>query len=334
LSSFSEVSFSNKTKENVFIAGINFYSDEFKEEKLLSPVLRNETYQTIGGFLNYTFNLGKKLSIESGVRTDYVLDKQAYVLPRLSALFKWTSKLSTRIGGGMGYRNASIFNQEAELLGYKNVMPIDKKKTNAEQSYGGSADIGFKTRLGEHYFLNINQMFFYTYLTHPLILVDTNNNSGVYHFVNANGYTQSYGAETFFKFGFYDFVFFLGYTYTNASNVFNGKETEFNLTPVHSLKGDLLYALPGKWRIGLDYEFKSSQLLATGKRSREYWTYGGVIEYTWKWLTVFGNVENFTNFRQTNYESLKSSPYSTPQFTQVWGPLDGIVFNGGIKIRL
>ncbi|MDF2452819.1 MAG: collagen-binding protein [Bacteroidota bacterium] len=334
LSSFSELSFTNRHKQNVFIAGLNFYSEDFKEEKLQSLILRNEEYQTAGLFLNYTFDLGEKVAIESGVRTDYVIHKQAYVLPRLSALFKWSRKLTTRIGGGMGYRNASIFNQEAELLGYKDIMPIDKTLTNAEQSYGASADIGFKTTLGEHFFLNINQMFFYNYIEKPLILADTNGISGVYHFVNANGYTQSYGAETFFKFGFYDFVLFVGYTYTNASNIINGYEAPFTLTPVHSLKGDLLYALPGKWRIGLDYEFKSEQYLSPGKYSPSYWTYGAIVEYTIKQFTLFGNVENFTNVRQTNYESLKSGPYDTPQFTPVWAPLDGIVFNAGIKIRL
>jgi len=334
LSTFSEIAFTNRHRENVFIAGLNLYSDEFKEEKIQSAVLRNESQQTFGGFANYTFNLGKMVAIESGLRADYVLDKQVYVLPRLSALFKWSQKLSTRIGGGMGYRNASIFNQEAELLGYKNVLPLDKNKTVAEESIGGNMDVGFKTALGENYFLNINQMFFYTRLNTPLILVDTGGSSGVYHFINSNAYTQSYGTETFFKFGFYKFVLFVGYTYTQVSTIYNGKETEFTLTPKHSLKGDLLYALPGKWRIGLDYEFKSSQLLANGSRSREYWTYGAVVEYTWKNYTLFGNVENFTNFRQTNFESLRSLPYNTPQFTQVWAPLDGIVFNGGFKIRL
>lgn len=334
LSSFSEIAFTNHTNENVFIGGINFYSDDFKEEKLQSPILRNESYQTVGGFANYTFNLGKKVAIESGLRADYVLNKRVYVLPRLSALFKWTQKLTSRIGGGMGYRNASIFNQEAELLGYKNVLPIDKTKTVAEESIGGNFDVGFKTPLGDNFFLNINQLFFYTRLTNPLVLVDTNGTSGVYHFINTNAYTESYGAETFFKFGFYKFVLFVGYTYTHVSSVYNSKEYEFTLTPKHSLKGDLLYALPGKWRIGIDYEFKSSQLLSNGNRSRDYWTYGVVVEYTWKHYTIFGNVENFTNYRQSNFESLKSAPYNTPQFTQVWAPLDGIVSNFGFKIRL
>jgi iron complex outermembrane receptor protein len=334
VSSFSELSLTNKHRKNVLIGGLNFYTDDFKEEKLSSNVLRREEYRTAGAFLNYTFNLGEKVAIEAGLRGDYVVDKRPYILPRISTLFKWTKKLTTRIGGGMGYRNASIFNQEAELLGYKNVLSIDKSKTHAEQSFGGNADIGFKTPLGDRFFITINQMFFYTYLDRPLILSDTGSFSGVYHFINANGYTQSYGGETFFKFGFYDFVLFVGYTYTHATNIFNGKETALQLTPMHSLKGDLLYALPGKWRIGVDYEYKSGQILSNSYRTPEYWTFGAVVEYTLKNFTLFGNVENFTDIRQTKYESLRSAPYNTPQFTQVWAPLDGIVVNGGIKVRL
>lgn len=334
LSSFSEIAYTLKKKENVLISGINFYSDEFKEEKIKSDILRNEGFKTVGAFANCNFDLGKKISLETGLRTDYVLNREVFILPRISTLFRWTEKLATRIGGGLGYRNPTIFNQEAELLGYKDVLPVDLSKVNAEESYGGNADIGFRTPIGEHFFININQMFFYSFLDKPLILADTGSASGIYHFINANGYTQSIGSETFFKFGFYDFVFFAGYTYTNTSNVFNGAVSEIPLTPRHSLKGDLLYSLPGKWRVGVDYEYKSSQYLSAGQRSKSYWTYGGVVEYTWKNITFFGNVENFTDVRQTRFESLRSAPYNTPQFTQVWAPLDGIVVNGGIKVRL
>jgi iron complex outermembrane receptor protein len=212
-------------------------------------------------------------------------------------------------------------------------MPIDFNTVQAEKSYGGSADIGFKTRLGKHFSININQMIFWTHLDKPLVIRDTAVNSGVFHFINATGFTQSFGAETFFKLGFYDFMLFVGYTYTNATNHFDAQITDLPLTPNHSLKGDLLYALTGKWRIGMDYEYKSSQRLSNGNKTSEYWTFGVVAEYTWKQFTFFGNVENYTNVRQTNFENLASLPYNTPQFTEVWAPLDGIVFNGGIKVR-
>lgn len=331
VSSFLELSYTSRKNKNVFVSGLNFYTDNFKETPLQSTTLRNEALQTIGAFANYVFDIGQKISIESGIRGDYVFNQKFYVLPRISILFKWTNQLSTRIGGGMGYRNASIFNQEAELLGYKNVMPINRNTTFAEQSYGVNADIGYRFSINEKVWININQMFFYTHLKTPLVLQANGTN---YEFVNANGYTQSIGGETFFKLGFYDFVFFAGYTLTNATNHFNGTKTVMTLTPQHSLKGDLLYALPNKWRIGIDYELKSSQTLTNGYKAPTFWTYGAVVERYYKNYTFFGNVENIFNYRQTKIASLVSAPNNTPQFTEVWAPLDGIVFNFGLKIKL
>jgi iron complex outermembrane receptor protein len=126
----------------------------------------------------------------------------------------------------------------------------------------------------------------------------------------------------------------VGYTYTHATNNFDNATTDLTLTPRHSLKGDLLYSIPGQWRIGLDYEFKSQQTLSNGTKTRSFWTFGAVVERTWKQFTFFGNVENYTNIRQTKYASMKSAPNDTPQFTEVWAPLDGIVFNTGLKVRL
>jgi iron complex outermembrane receptor protein len=331
VSSFSEISYRSKKNKNVFISGLNFYTDNFKETPLQSTVLRNEEFQTVGAFANYVFDIGQKISIESGLRGDYVFNQKLHILPRVSALFKWTNKLTTRIGGGLGYRNASIFNQEAELLGYQNVLPINRNTTEAEQSYGGNADIGYKFNITENIWVNINQMFFYTYLKSPLVLLANGSN---FEFVNANGYTSSFGGETFFKLGFYDFVFFAGYTYTNASNHFNGTQSLLTLTPRHSLKGDLLYALPKKWRIGVDYELKSSQTLTNGYVTPTFWTYGAVVERYYMNFTFFGNVENIFNYRQTKIASLISGPNNTPQFTEVWAPLDGIVLNFGLKIKL
>lgn len=317
----------------MLVTGLNFYTEDFNEDTTGSNA-RDEGYEVMSAFGNYTFDINNWISMETGLRADYVLNDKVYLLPRAYALFKWTSKLTSRLGGGLGYRYPTIFNQEAEMRGYIGVQPINYLRNVAERSYGGSADIGFKTTLGSHYSLNINQMFFSTVLDHPLILVQDAVDPAIFYFDNAGGWTQSYGSETFFKFGFYDFMFFAGYTYTHATSHFSGIISDMTLTPRHSLKGDLLYSLPGKWRIGADYELKSSQLLSNGTKTPSYWTYGGLVEYTWRKVTLMINVENFTNVRQTKYGTLRSAPYNTPQFTEVWAPLDGIVVNGGVKLRL
>ena len=100
------------------------------------------------------------------------------------------------------------------------------------------------------------------------------------------------------------------------------------------IKGDLLIVEENKWRIGWDYEYKSSQILSTGLKSRYLFTTGIVVERTIKNFVIFLNAENFTDTRQTRYQTLISGPNDTPQLTDVWAPLDGFFFNTGFKIKL
>jgi iron complex outermembrane receptor protein len=106
--------------------------------------------------------------------------------------------------------------------------------------------------------------------------------------------------------------------------------------PKHSIKGDLLFVEENKWRIGWDYEFKSAQLLSSGLRSPSILTTGIVVERTINSFLLFLNAENFTDVRQSKYLSggIDSAPYGTPQFTDVWAPLDGFFFNLGLKVKL
>jgi outer membrane receptor for ferrienterochelin and colicins len=333
VSSFSELAWARRKGKDALVAGLNYYTDGFNETDADPLLVRTENYRTVGGFANYTFDVGKRLSFEAGFRGDQVLEGEFFALPRMYTLIKWSPKWTTRIGGGFGYRNASIFVQEAEMLGYRNVLPIDRDATEAERSRGMNADIGFRSAIGGNMFINVNQLFFYNEVQRPLYLMH-DAASGFHGFTNVDGRIRTRGGETFFKLGYKDVVLFVGYTYTEAVQDTTGGSTVFPLTPTHSLKGDLLYALPGKWRIGLDYEYKSEQVLNDGRTTPAFWTFGALVEHTWRNFTVFGNVENFTDVRQTRFESLRSGPYGTPQFTDVWAPLDGIVLNGGVKVRL
>jgi iron complex outermembrane receptor protein len=175
-------------------------------------------------------------------------------------------------------------------------------------------------------------MFFYTALINSLQLKINPNNT--LSFENIDGLVTSKGAESFIKLGVNDFTFFLGYTYTDAEIQANGIESEFTLTPRHSIKGDVLYSLPSQWRLGVDYEYKSSQKLSNGSYTQDYITFGAMAErYLDRWM-FFGNIENIFDFRQTLNGRIISAPNNTPQFTEVWAPLDGLVINFGVKLKL
>ena len=151
---------------------------------------------------------------------------------------------------------------------------------------------------------------------------------------NTGGTLNSQGFESQIKLTVWKFTWFFGYTYTDAF-LQNGNSTSaLILTPKHSIKGDLLFVEDNKWRIGWDYEYKSEQLLSNGIESPSLFTTGIVVERTIDNFVIFLNAENFTDTRQTQYGSINSYPYNTPQFTDIWAPLDGFFFNAGLKIKL
>jgi outer membrane receptor for ferrienterochelin and colicins len=152
----------------VRLRGVNLWTDNFK-----SPDTSNFNYNltTAGAFAQNTFKATEWFSLEAGLRIDYNSPatndklKGVFILPRMNALFKINQHWASRIGGRLGYKMPSLFSEEAEREGYKNIQPISFSNTKAEKSYGGNADIIFKTSIGDVAF--IDQLFFYTYLDKP-----------------------------------------------------------------------------------------------------------------------------------------------------------------------
>ena len=339
--SFSELNFNlNKDKHNLNI-GLNGYTSSFNEQELDTNQLRNQEYVTYGIYVNHLWNMSKKLAIESGLRTDYAAANslisenkgETFVLPRVFVLYKLHRNFSARLGGGMGYRMPTIFNEEAEPYGYKNILAIDFEHLKAERSYGYNFDLKYQSTFGsDNVLLSLNQLFFYNRIDNPILL--HTDPLGNLFYGSTSDYLNSRGFESQIKLTLWKFTWFFGYTYTDAFLQTDDTESTLTLTPKHSIKGDLLFVIENKWRIGWDYEYKSEQLLSTGLATRSLFTTGIVVERTIDNFVLFLNAENFTDTRQSRYQSLESSPNGTPQFTEVWAPLDGFFFNAGLKIKL
>ena len=152
--------------------------------------------------------------------------------------FKIAPKLTSRIGGGFGYKSPTIFTEESEKLLYKNVLPIDSKTIKLEKSYGTNADVSYRTSFDKLTF-SINQFFFYTYLQNPLFLEPVRD--GLYKFINITGHTNTKGAETNIKLGYDKVSLYLGYTYTNAKIYNNGITSDNPLTPKHRFNSAIVY---------------------------------------------------------------------------------------------
>ncbi|MBF4491550.1 TonB-dependent receptor plug domain-containing protein [Flavobacterium sp. MR2016-29] len=331
-STFSEITYSHNGEISEWVTGANLYTDKFTENNVTAFPLRDYNQITYGAFVQNTLKAKEWLDIETGLRGDYVIDYGFSILPRISALFKINPKLTSRLGGGLGYKTPTIFTEESERIQYQNVLPINSDFNKLEKSYGANFDVNYKTNITEDISLSINQLFFYTNVDNPLILTSLPNN--IYQFVNVDGYLDTKGAETNVKLGYKDFKLFLGYTYTDASIDNNGIKSENPLTAKHRLNNVLMYEVEDKWKAGLEAYYYSPQKLNDGTTGREYWIFGFMVEKLWENFSVYANFENFTDTRQTKFGSIYTGPISNPVFKDIYAPLDGFVVNAGIKIKL
>jgi len=329
-STFTEANYASHGEVMEWIAGTNLLTDNFKEQQTGS---RNYNQITAGVFVQNTFKANEWLHIETGMRADHVNDYGFAFLPRISALFKISPKLTSRLGGGLGYKAPTIFTEDSERIQYRNVLPISTTANKLEKSYGANWDINYRTALfNNSVSFTINHLFFFTHLNNPLQLLAVNN--GNYQFVNVAGNLESKGTETNVKLGYKDFKLFLGYTYTDAHRHENAVQLPNTLTAKHRINSVLMYEVEDKWKIGLEAYTFSKQLLNDGTVGKNYVITGFMIEKLWERFSIYLNFENFLDARQSRFDTIYTGPLSNPQFRDIYAPLDGFVMNGGIKFRL
>jgi iron complex outermembrane receptor protein len=330
-SSFSELTWNSKGEHTDWVVGANLMTDDLAEKAVSADQRRDYHYNTYGLFLQNVWTLSGKVILETGLRGDYVKEYGFEWLPRLSAMIKLSPKITTRIGGGYGYKTPTIFTEEAERFQFQNLLPIDIDRTRNERSIGANWDINYRTRLGD-VGVSLNHLFFYTKLKNPLVLVGAP--GGKVQFQNSTGYLDTKGMETNLRLTYHDFKLFVGYTYTDANTHFTSNSEWLPLTARHRLNNVLMYEVEDKLKLGLEAYYFSEQRLNDGTTGKSYWIAGFMAERIWEKFSLFINFENFTNTRQSRFDTIYTGTIDSPVFKDIYAPVEGFVVNGGVKVRL
>ncbi|MBS1603281.1 MAG: TonB-dependent receptor, partial [Bacteroidetes bacterium] len=331
-STYSEAAWHYKNDKSDWIAGLNGYTDAFREHPGDSSTSRSYTQTATGVFLQNTWKAASWLQTEAGLRGDYVADYGWSILPRVSALFQLAPDLTSRLGGGLGYKTPTIFTEETERIQFQNVLPVSPDSNRLERSYGVNLDFNYRWRISDNANINFNQLFFFTRINHPLEL--QSDGPVRYHLVNSAGYIDSKGFETNIKLSYDDFRWYIGYTFTDAHLKEGGTLRENPLTARNRLNNILMYEKEDRFKVGFEAYYYGRQDLTDGTQGRPYWTFGLMGERLWEHFSLFVNFENFTDTRQTRFDSIYTGSVTHPVFRDIYAPLDGIVVNGGIKIKL
>jgi outer membrane receptor for ferrienterochelin and colicins len=329
-SSYSEVNYVYHNKKFNWVLGSNLWTD-----KLLVPHpmdYLNYSINTWGGFVQNTYKATSWFSLETGLRADYNTPAPqnkangVFILPRINALFKLDKHLTSRLGGGLGYKMPTIFSDQTEEQGYKDIQPVSLSNLKAEQSYGLNGDVNYRNAI-DGAVVNINQLFFYTRVNQPLLLL---NNT----YTNAPGNLTTAGSETNVKIIMDNLGIYLGYTYTDTKQHFNSLASTQPLTPKNRISADVTYEIENSLRAGIEGFYNSKQLLSDGTTGRGFYTFGLLVQKMWKHFDIFINAENLTDQRQTRWGSIYTGTITNPVFRDLYAPLDGVVINAGIKIKV
>ena len=329
--SYTDISYLRTVNDHVLVLGFNTVYDQFRQTpNLNTQIPRDETRTTFGGYVQDSFTITDKFSLEAGLRLDHLKDYGTFALPRVSALYRFTPNLSSRFSFGLGYKAPSIFTEEAETLLFRNVLPIGNT-LKTERSRGGTLDINYRNSIGEKFYYSFNQMFFYTEIEDPLVLIEIP--TGIFRFVNAEHPVRSRGFETNARLAYDIIKLFAGYTFTKAKADYLVGNQTLPLTPKSRINSALLFEKEANFKTGLEAYYTSSQFLSNGFRTKPFWVLGIFGEKTFGKYSFFINFENITDTRQGRFSQVVFPPHQMPTFSEIYTHTEGRVINGGIKLK-
>jgi len=349
--SFTELGYTARGTRTEWVAGLNLWTDNFRDDSP-NAFPRDYTLTTLGAFVQPTFTLTERLTLETGLRLDRTRLRQAgeldriptvnrpvsrwFWLPRVSALYKLSDRVSSRLGGGLGYKVPTVFTEETEQRTYRNVLP-PPLAIRPERSTGANWDVNYQHRFGR-LGLSVNALFFYTRIRDPAVLRDAPGDLLGMNvaFFTANGFVDTKGLETNLKLTYGNLKLYGFYTFTDTRRRYDNVRSAIPLTARHRTGFVLMWEKHENFRMGYEAYFFGPQELESGRATRPYWVMGFMAEKTlWERLNVFINFENFTDTRLSRWQAMYTGPRQNPQFVrELWAPTDGRIVNGGIKFKL
>ncbi|MFN0277993.1 MAG: TonB-dependent receptor domain-containing protein [Pyrinomonadaceae bacterium] len=329
--SFTDISYARAFGKHAIVFGGSAVYDRFREKTPnISFALRDETRAFAGAFVQDTVDLSPKFSLEAGFRLDRAKDYGTFALPRVSLLYRFSDHFTSRIGFGLGYKTPTMFTEDAEELLFRDVAPVGNT-LKAEKSAGGTFDFNYRNTIGERFSYSVNQMFFYTQITDPLILRPDMNN--IYRFSNADSPIISRGFETNARLGYKLAKLFVGYTLTDAKAGYLTGTRTLTLLPRHKVNSAFVMEKHESFKAGAEFYYGSRQTLDDRSLTRQSAEVGLFGEKTFGKYSLFINAENIFDERQGRYTQVVFPPHQNPTFAELYTHTEGRVFNGGVKIR-
>ncbi|MEQ1856561.1 MAG: TonB-dependent receptor [Longimicrobiales bacterium] len=269
------------------------------------------------------------MTLSASARLDHHSAYGTFANPRISVLVRpgvWTVRASV----GTGYFAPSPFTDETEAVGLGPLDPLGD--LDAERALSAMFDVG--RSVGD---LELNATVFTSKIEDALQVVE--DGSGRLSLINAAAPVRTWGTELLARVERGPLHLTATHVLTRSTEPNPGslERREVPLTPRHTVGLVGAWEVEGSGRIGAELYYTGRQELEGNpyrSRSAPYVVVGFLIERRLGRARVFLNAENVLDTRQTGYDRLLLPAQSLDGrwITDVWAPLEGRVFNGGVRL--
>ena len=319
---FGEASLRGTVARHTWVAGAAMERDAYRPEDV--PQFRY-TYWNPGIFAQDDIQARSWLSFSVSARADFHSQYGTLFSPRIAALLHghgWTSRLSV----GQGFSAPSALTEETEAAGLKRL--VIARPLRVERGRGLTFDFSKSWKA-----FTATTTVFASNVHHPVCVEQT----VAYTLRNLDESTRNLGVESIGTWHKGQFSATGSYTWTRAEEQPGAIRQDVELTPRHSA------GLVGTWerersaRIGLEAYYTGTQRLEDNPyrtESKPYVLFGFLLEKQFGRLKAYVNAENLGGMRQTKYDPLLRPTRGVDGrwTTDAWAPLDGRVFNGGVRV--
>lgn len=320
---FAESTVRGTTGHNTWVAGAAFERDAYRPEDV--PRFRY-TYRSPAIFAQDDLQPVPWLSLSVSARADFHSEYGTLFSPRVSALLRggaWTSRLSL----GQGFSAPSALTEETEAAGLARLtIPAPLK---VERGRGFTFDLTRRWRL-----VTATATVFGSTITHPIYVDQTS----AYTLTNLRVPTHNVGVEFVSVLRKESFSATASYVFTYTRQQPGLMPEAVPLTPRHTAGLVGTWEKPNNMRFGVEGYYTGVQFLEDNpyrRESKPYVLVGFLAEKQFGAFRLFLNAENLGDVRQTD-----TDPLLRPQrgvdgrwTTDAWAPLDGRVFNGGVRMH-
>lgn len=324
---FAEASLSGSSGGTSWVSGFAYQEDSFRSKAF--PAF-DYTFRVPGAFAQLEQDVGSEMTLAGSARLDMHNEYGAQFSPRLSLLYRpgpWTIRAS----GGRGFYAPTPFVEEIEAAGLSRLEPLGE--LDAESATTASLDVGYRSGP-----IEANFTLFGSNMKDTTRLETVGQE--LVRMVNVPGETRIRGSELLLRYRRGKYVLTGSYLYLDASEP-DPDDTGRRivpLTPKHTAGLVAMWEDHDKGRVGVELYYTGKQQLEDNPyrtESKPYFELGVLAEIVVGKARLFINAENILDVRQTKYDPLvRPSRAPDGRWTvDVWGPTDGFVLNGGIRLR-